>query len=252
MKMKERHAKIIELITDQKKMSVIELSDIMGVSQVTIRKDLDFLSETGIIVREHGYATLNSHDDINNRLAYHFSIKEKIVSKVIESIHDGETIMIESGSCCALLAYQLSQLKKDITIITNSAFISDYVRKSDNVDIILLGGNYQKEAQVNVGPMIKACTTNIYVDKFFIGADGFSKKSGFTGNDLLRAEAVRTMAEHANEVIVITESNKFNEVGLVKLLPTEEIKKVYTDSNIPSASESYLESIGVQVIKAEC
>ena len=125
-----RHTKILELITENKKMEVTKLSQLLSVSQVTIRKDLIQLENSGLIVREHGFATLNSSDDINNRLAYHYDIKQRIAKLAVESIEDGETVMIESGSCCALVALEIAQTKKDVTIITNSAFIADYIRKS--------------------------------------------------------------------------------------------------------------------------
>ena len=101
-KMSERHTQILELLTEQKRVEVTELSELLHVSQVTIRKDLDQLENAGLILRAHGFATLNSSDDMNNRLAYHYDVKQKIAKLACESIRDGETIMIESGSCCAL------------------------------------------------------------------------------------------------------------------------------------------------------
>ena len=96
-KMNKRHSKILELLTEHKKMEVTKLSELLDVSQVTIRKDLVSLENSGIIIREHGYATLNDSDDINNRLAYHYDSKQRIAQKAVESIQNGETVMIESG-----------------------------------------------------------------------------------------------------------------------------------------------------------
>ena len=127
----------------------------LDVSQVTIRKDLDALEKSGIIIREHGYAVLNDSDDINTRLAYHYEIKQKIARKAAETIHDGETLMIESGSCCSLLALEIAKTKQEVTLITNSAFIAEYVRRYKNIHVILLGGEYQKESQVMVGPITR-------------------------------------------------------------------------------------------------
>lgn len=155
--MNKRQSQILDLLTQNKKLKVTELSDVLNVSQVTIRKDLSALEDSGIIVREHGYAKLNESDDINNRLAYHYDIKQKIAEKAVESIEDGETVMIESGSCCALVALEIAKTKKDVTLITNSAFIADYIRKTGNVRIILLGGEYQEESQVMVGPITRKC-----------------------------------------------------------------------------------------------
>lgn len=167
VKMLARHTKILELITENKKMEVTKLSQLLSVSQVTIRKDLIQLENSGLIVREHGFATLNSSDDINNRLAYHYDIKQRIAKLAVESIEDGETVMIESGSCCALVALEIAQTKKDVTIITNSAFIADYIRKVAKIRIILLGGEYQNESQVMVGPITKKCVESFFVDKLF-------------------------------------------------------------------------------------
>ncbi len=248
-KMELRHTKILELLTEKNKVDVTELSQNLGVSQVTIRKDLDMLEKKGLIVREHGFATLNGQDDMNNRLAYHYDIKQQLAKLACQMIEDGETIMIESGSCCALLAQEIASTKKDVTIITNSSFIADYIRQYSQVKLILLGGEYQKEAQVVVGPMTRRCVEAFFVDKFFIGTDGFSKNTGFTGNDYMRSETVRDMARQAAHVIVVTESSKFQQVGLVNLLPTQDVYCVVTDGMIPQESEEYLQSQNVIVKK---
>lgn len=248
-KMELRHTKILELLTEKNKVDVTELSQNLGVSQVTIRKDLDMLEKKGLIVREHGFATLNGQDDMNNRLAYHYDIKQQLAKSACQMIEDGETIMIESGSCCVLLAQEIASTKKDVTIITNSSFIADYIRQYSQVKLILLGGEYQKEAQVVVGPMTRRCVEAFFVDKFFIGTDGFSKNTGFTGNDYMRSETVRDMARQAAHVIIVTESSKFQQVGLVNLLPTQDVYCVVTDGMIPQESEEYLQSQNVIVKK---
>lgn len=249
--MNRRQSQILDLLTQNKKMKVTELSDILSVSQVTIRKDLCTLEDSGIIIREHGYAKLNESDDINNRLAYHYDIKQKIAEKVVKSIDDGETIMIESGSCCALVALEIAKTKKDITLITNSAFIADYIRKVGNIRIILLGGEYQEVSQVMVGPITRKCAEGFFVDKLFIGTDGFTKETGFTGNDYMRSETVKDMAKQASNVIIVTDSVKFEQKGVVSLLDTDKVSHVYTDSNMPYEIEEYLIQNEIDVIKTE-
>lgn len=249
--MNKRQSQILDLLTQNKKLKVTELSDVLNVSQVTIRKDLSALEDSGIIVREHGYAKLNESDDINNRLAYHYDIKQKIAEKAVESIEDGETVMIESGSCCALVALEIAKSKKDVTLITNSAFIADYIRKTGNVRIILLGGEYQEESQVMVGPITRKCAEGFFVDKLFVGTDGFTKETGFTGNDYMRSEAVKDMAKQASNVIIVTDSVKFQQKGVVSLLDTKKVSYVYTDSKIPEDAEEYLVENNIKVIKTE-
>lgn len=249
--MTNRHTKILEIVTDESRVEVVRLADMLDVSQVTIRKDLDQLEEKGLIKREHGYALLSSSDDINNRLAYHYDIKLKIAKAAAELVQDGETVMIESGSCCSLLAEELVTRKRKITIITNSAFIAGYIRRLPYAKIILLGGDYQNESQVMVGPIARKCVENFFVDKLFIGTDGFTEHLGFTGNDHLRAEMVRDMANQANKVVILTESRKFFYQGVVALMPSDRVKIVMTDDGIPPEKEQFLTEHKAEVHKVE-
>lgn len=246
--MKDRLNKILELLTKENKMEVSLLAEKLSVSQVTIRKDLDALESRGIIKREHGFALLCSTDDINGRIAYHYEEKRKIAQKASEMVQNGDTIMIESGSCCALLADALANTKKDLTIITNSAFIAGYIRGKANFQIVLLGGIYQQDAQVMVGPMVQQCVENFFVDLFFIGTDGYNSRIGFTNRDQMRAQAVRDMARQADNVIVLTESDKFAKNSIVPLNLKTPIKAVITDTNISDTMKAELENHNITVI----
>ncbi|MFW5675753.1 MAG: DeoR/GlpR family DNA-binding transcription regulator, partial [Acetivibrio ethanolgignens] len=239
--MTKRTHQILELLTTEKRVEISLLAQKLGVSQVTVRKDLDDLVQKGIITREHGFAVLRSTDDINGRIAYHYEIKKEIARKAAELITEGDTLMIESGSCCAILADLLTATKKDLTIITNSAFIADYIRRKSNFQVILLGGIYQQDSQVLVGPMLRQCAENFCVDLFFIGTDGYSLRTGFTNQDQMRAQAVRDMAPQAEQVIVLTESEKFAKHGIVPLNIKGKIQKVITDRHIDSGTIAELE-----------
>lgn len=246
--MNNRQARIIELLEEEKRIEVTRLSQLLKVSQVTIRKDLDVLETNGIVKREHGYAALNDSDDINLRLAYKFETKQKIAKAAADLVQDGQTVMIESGSSCALLAQELATTKKDITIITNSAFIAGYIRKISNVSIILLGGQYQNESQVMVGPLVAECARNFFVDILFAGTDGYVSGNGFTGNDFMRAQAVRDMARQAREVVLVTDSSKFTKTGVVALVDLHQISKIITDQGIPENIKEELEQNQIQLI----
>ena len=248
MKKNERLGEILEILTREKKAEVVSLSERLSVSQVTIRKDLDALEHQGIILREHGSARLRSMDDINGRIAYHYEAKRKIAQQAAKLVANGDTIMIESGSCCALLAAALAASQRDLTIITNSAFIANYVRSCPAIQVILLGGIYQQEAQVVVGPMIRQTATNFCVDLFFLGTDGYSLRTGFTNRDQLRAQAVRDMAEQAEKIIILTESEKFSHRGVVPLKLPPEKCQVITDKQIPPESLAALQSQGIQTL----
>ena len=244
----DRTGQILELLGKEKKLEVAELSARLGVSQVTVRKDLDAMEAQGLITREHGFAVLSSTDDIKGRLAYHYEEKRKIARRAAELVKDGDTIMIESGSCCALLAAALTEIRSGITIITNSAFIADYIRRSSDFQIILLGGIYQQDAQVMVGPMVRQCAENFWVDRFFIGVDGWSARAGFNNQDQMRAQAVRDMARQADQVIVLTESEKFARHGTVPLNLKEQVRTLITDQMIDEKTLSELQVCGIEVL----
>ena len=249
-KQDERTKRILAILARNKKADVTELSDQLGVSMVTIRKDLDELERKGFIIRKQGYAELNESDDISSRLAYHYGEKRRIARKAAELISDGDTIMIESGSCCALLADILGTSGKRINIITNSCFIADYVRHHGNIEVTLLAGQYQKESQCLVGPMIRETADNFHVSYFFIGTDGYSETTGFTNRDPLRAQAVRDMAHSADTVIILTESNKFSVAGTNPLNIKNRNHTVITDSSIPEAMMKSLAEKKIEVMIA--
>lgn len=244
--MQVRQTKILNILSQEKKVSIAKLSEELKVSEVTVRKYLSELETKKLLKREHGYATLLNSDDIANRLSFNYEIKKKIAQKALESIEDGETIMIESGSCCTLLAEEIVSNKRDITIITNSVFIATYIRHKAGAKIILLGGEFQNEAQVMVGPLIKICAASFNVEKFFIGTDGFNETGAMSG-DLMRAEAVRNMAENAQKVIILTESKKFQQIGVVPLLSYDKISKIYTDNQIDEEVRKNLEAKNIKI-----
>ena len=115
--MTERQSKLIKLVNLYQKIEVSRLAELLDVSQVTIRKDLDHLEEEGLLSREHGYALIKNANDINTRLTINYDKKIEIATKAAEMVSNGETVMLESGSTCTLLAEQLAKLKKDARII---------------------------------------------------------------------------------------------------------------------------------------
>lgn len=248
--MKDRADKILSFLTSETKMEVAALAERLGVSTVTMRKDLDALESRGIIKREHGFALLSNANDVRGRIAYHYETKTRIAKAACELVQDGDTIMMESGSCCALLADQLTACRKDLTIITNSAFICEYIRRKSNFQLVLLGGIYQQDAQVMVGPMVGQCAADFWVDQFFIGVDGYAEPIGFFNQDQMRAQAVRDMAKQAEQVIVLTESEKFARRSTVPLNLGGRVKKVITDASLPAAAAKALKGEKVEVLFA--
>ncbi|WP_311491511.1 DeoR/GlpR family DNA-binding transcription regulator [uncultured Anaerococcus sp.] len=243
----QRQAKLVEIINEKKKISVNDLAEIFAVSTVTMRKDLTDLDSAGLIRRTHNFAELIDDDSISQKLSFHFKEKTEIAQKAVDLVSDGETIMVESGSCCAIFAKKLAETKKNITIITNSIFIADYIRDS-SVQVIVIGGIYQAKSQVLIGPVLAESVKNYKVDKLFIGADGYSFEWGFSNKDPFRGEAVRHMAERCDSVIVLTESHKFATSGCLSLGLVGKVDRVVTDKNINKKAKDHLKASGIKLI----
>ncbi len=248
--MLERHQKIIDLVNSEERVEVKELARRMGVSAVTIRKDLDFLAGKSLLVKEHGYAARYREEDQTNRFSLQYDLKMEIARAAATMVKSGEVIMIESGSTCALLAAEIAASGRDITVITNSAFIASFISGKGDSRVILLGGEYQKESQVMVGPLVRVCAATFHVDKLFAGADGFDPAYGFTAGDLMRTDAIKAMAEAARHTIVLADHTKFERLGLVMQLPFDAVTTVVTDERVPEEALNAMQKAGVEVVIA--
>lgn len=248
---RDRATKILGLLTRQNKIEVSALAKILGVSDVTVRKDLDALEERGIIKREHGFAVLMSIENIAGRLAYHYETKRRIAERAAALVQDRETVMIESGSCCTLLAEILATERRGLTIITNSAFLADYIRQKPGAQVILLGGVYQRDSQACVGPLVAQGARNFLVDKFFAGVDGYDSRVGFMGRDHLRNQALQDMAAQAEQVVILTESSKFAAHSVVPINLGGKVRLVITDTGIEKKALQDLQGRGIEVQQVE-
>lgn len=247
----DRQQKILDLVQARKKVKVSDLTEQMQVSPVTIRKDLNQLEARHLLKRNHGYAVAADSEDIQNRMDAEYPVKLRIARRAASLVQNGETIMVESGSACALFVKELAEQKKDVSVITNSAFIADFVRETEGVRITLLGGEYQKDSQALVGPLVRKNAEAFHVHHFFIGTDGYTDASGFMARDYLRNEAISDMARQAEEVIVLTDSSKFGQSSVVRILPQRGVDLVVTDSGISEQARASLEAKHIRLLEAE-
>ncbi|MDR1838740.1 MAG: DeoR/GlpR family DNA-binding transcription regulator [Treponema sp.] len=236
----DRIVKIFDILASNNTIKTSLLAELLDVSQATLRKDLDILEKRRIICCTHGFVSLDGADDVCRRIAFSYSIKRRIAIAAAQIVEEGETVMIESGSCCALFAEELALAKKNVTIITNSAFIVNYVCRIPYIKIILLGGYLQPESQVLVGPITQKCADFFYSGKFFLGTDGFIPDYGFTGRDHLRVETSLGLIKRAKKVFILTEAAKFHCRGVYDMIGFDKLTGVFTDDSIPKDAEDTL------------
>jgi len=245
--MNNRTEQLLQLVNQHQKIEVNELAQLLDVSKVTIRKDLTQLEQRGLLRRQHGFAIINNPNDLKFRLAQNYDTKRQIARTAAASVAENETIMIESGSTCALLAEELAHSGKRVTIITISFFIANFVRDYPNITVNVLGGEYQADAQVAVGPITKATLSNFHTTKLFLGIDGYDAQYGFYSNDIMRADTVQAMAANAEQVIALTDSTKFNAPSTVKQLGLSQVQQVITDDQLDPQVQQQLQQHRITV-----
>jgi DeoR/GlpR family transcriptional regulator of sugar metabolism len=243
----ERQDKILQILLNRKRISVSHIADICGVSLVTIRKDLTALEERRLIRRIQGYAELNTDTIISCRLATNYALKQAIARRAANFVQDGDSLFIESGSTCILLAAELSRRGIHATIITNSTYMASYLGTSSAIHLVLIGGEYQAEFMSTVGPLAKKNAETFHVKYFFCGTDGYSPGIGFTGDDLQRTEIIREMASHSDNLIILSESEKFKHAGTLPLFSPEEVDILITDSS--SHSDDIIKELTVRNVR---
>ncbi len=247
--MNTRQNKILDLISESGETSVSRLSEILKVSTVTIRQDLNLLEEEGLLKRIHGGAVLRDPEDISIRLGFNYETKRHIAVKAAEFVDEGETVLLESGSINALLARELVK-KGNVTIITTNVYIARQFRKNKDAKIILPGGIYQHESESMVGPLVKSCLDQLYFKKAFIGIDGFTPETGFTSRDMMRADISNYITGKSVETFVVTDATKFGQTEFIKICRPEEIDHIITDEGIDSRYREYFNDKSVDLILA--
>ena len=244
----DRQNKILKLLGKDDQASVNVLASKLNVSSVTIRQDLNFLQSEGLLKRVHGGAVLKDADDLTSRLGLNYEKKLRIAKKLSLLVHDGETILIESGSANALLARELQ--KKNVTIITTNIYIARQLRTNQRARIIILGGLYQHESESLVGRITRYCIDQINYDKAFIGVDGYTSKTGFTLRDLFRADISSYIIKKSKEVFVVTDSSKFGKSELTNICNACDIHHVATDSDLDKQFIREFRQAGIDLILA--
>jgi len=248
----ERRNKIIQKIESEGSVRVDELSDEFDVSSVTIRNDLDFFEEKGLIHRTYGGALLrnNIYNDpsIEEKKKINIEEKKRIAECAVDLIKDGESIILDSGSTTREIALRLKE-KKNLTIMTNAINIALELAGSTNLEIMLTGGVLRDKSYSLVGPEAERTMQNYYFNKLFLGVDGMDFEHGLTTFHPLEAQLNRIMVERSNEVIAVTDSSKFNRHSFSYICDLNHINTLVTDKNISADFEDKLKKRDIMVIK---
>lgn len=250
----DRREKILSILASQGKVYVHELSEQFKVSEVTIRNDLDQLESKRQLIRARGGAMKlegNVAADImlsdKNKLNY--KEKARIGAKAASLISDSDTIILDSGTTTSEIARNISGFN-NLSIITNAINIVNILSQYPSVNIIIPGGYLRKNSLSLVGPLAEKNLRNFYVDKAFIGVDGFDTQFGAYTPNIEEAHLNEIMISIAKEVIVVADSSKFKRKSLAYICPVESINTIVTDEGLSQEDFKRLTDKGINVIFA--
>lgn len=248
-----RRIKIIELLKTHGQVNVKELSESLGVSGVTIRNDLENLERKRVLIRARGGAIkmeLSSADgdySFSDKQKKHIIEKKEIGKRAAELIEENNTIIVDSGSTTYELAKNLKKFN-DLTVITNALNIVTVLAEFKNINVIVPGGILKKNSLSLVGALAERGFKDYFCDKLFLGVDGFDLDIGISTPNMEEAYLNQVMIEISKEVIVITDSSKFQRRGFAFIAPVKRINTVITDKGILPEYKSKLENLGIKVI----
>lgn len=249
----QRRERIQEYLTLHKIAPSSELGSLLGVSEATVRRDLEWMENEGILYRTHGGAILSQHlhfePEYTQRAKHQVEEKRAIGGLAASMIEDGDIVFINSGTTTTQLIRQI-RTDLDITVITNNLIATSEVRDV-GYNLILLGGEYQPKSNSVAGRFAIENLSQIYADKAFIGVDGISLKHGCTVPTNAEAEVIRLMIERTNGLTsIVTDHSKWGTVSNFEIIKIDQIQRLITDNGFPQSARSSLASFQLDLVIA--
>lgn len=248
----EKQKKILDYVNKTKKATVIELSEYLGVSKVTIRRYLNELENKGLIFKTHGGA-LSMDNDLNHEIPYESKVdlnssqKEKIGAAAAKLIEEGDVIILDAGSTTLEIATHLEN--KNVTVITNDIKIAMELASRPNVKLIITGGTVHKHVYTVIGSETEAFINKIHVNKTFLGADAINMEFGITNRTLEEASVKKAMIKAGEQTILVADYSKFNKKAFADVCSLDGIDTLVIDKLDEDYQEAFNKK-GIDVILA--
>lgn len=245
-----RREQILSRLSEQDRTTVSELSQALGVSEVTVRKDLDQLEAQGMITRIHGGAVFSGR----GRLELYFNAREqikreekrRIAAAAASLVVSGQTIFLDASTT----AFQLARLLKDrrnLTVVTNGLYTALELTFVPDIRVVVVGGVVRRRSSSLVGGLSYDLLRRLHVDIGFFGARGVTARAGLTEADLDEAQLKQHMVEASATVVGILDSSKWGEAHLSSFALPVDIDRIISDSDAPEAGVQELRALDIVV-----
>jgi DeoR/GlpR family transcriptional regulator of sugar metabolism len=248
-----RRAKILEWLQEEGSARVRDLSTAFGVSEVTVRQDLERLEQDGLITRDHGGAYLNSVRQQVQTLSLqhlaHMDRKRKIGKVAANLVSDHETIILDAGSTTTEVANHLTG-RDGLTVITNALNIALTLGAIPSFEVHMPGGHFKAPTLSLSGEKSGQYFENIFASKLFLATAGVSVEAGLTYPSFADLPIKQAMIKAASEVYLVADSTKVNRNSFTRLCGLELIHAFITDDGISDLQAKAIESMGIKIIVA--
>ena len=244
----ERHQKIVELVNQKLSIRVSELSQLFGVTEETIRRDLEKLEKENQLQRSHGGAVSIKKEDAEipylEREIMNAAEKRKIALAAVKFIHSGDQIVLDASTTAWYMAKELPDMP--LSVITNSMKVALELSKKEQIKVISTGGMLLPESLSYVGPLAERSLQMYHVNKAFISCKGVHVQAGLSDSNEWQALLKKQMMEISDETILMADSTKFGVRTFVQVSSLDQVDQVITDSTI---SREYVEALSDRNIK---
>ncbi|MDX2039364.1 MAG: DeoR/GlpR family DNA-binding transcription regulator [Isosphaeraceae bacterium] len=251
MSAEPRRRQLLELVGRRGFATLDELMNALGVSESTVRRDLDVLDQAGSIRRTHGGAVISPEvramPALDDRVSAQAAEKRAIGRAAAASIDDGDAVLLDGGTTTLEVARAL--LGRPVQVVTNSLPIAGLLTSSKENDLILIGGYVSPRTGVAMGPLSIAAMRDIRVRKAILGAGGIVA-DGIYNSNLLLVDTQRQMMNCGQEVVIVADHSKFGRLALSWLCGLDEVDRMVVDSGLSDQDREMLARAGIALTEA--
>ncbi|SCG17552.1 transcriptional regulator, DeoR family [Micromonospora echinofusca] len=254
---RQRQTAILELIRQHGGVRVSHLVSRFGVSDMTIRRDLEVLAELGLVDKVHGGATLPGPGSAEEPGFAAKSVRQQAEKRAIAEraaalVEPGMAVALSAGTTTAALATLLADVR-GLTVVTNSIPVADALHQHPRADrTVVLTGGIRTPSDALTGPVAEAAIGSLNVDVLFLGVHGMSPRTGFTTPNLLEAGTNRCLIEASRRLVVLADHTKWETVGMATIAPLSAADVLVTDAGLPAQARAQLADQVGELVVVEC
>jgi DeoR/GlpR family transcriptional regulator of sugar metabolism len=250
-----RQAEILFAVNKQGAAKVRELADLLAVSEMTVRRDIDALAEQGLLDKVHGGATSltsssSTEPTFSSKSLRESTTKDMIARQALQYVEPGMAIALSGGTTTYALARLLIDVP-GITVVTNSIPAAETLHTlGRNDQTIVLTGGMRTNSDALVGSVVVKAMSSLHVDVLFMGVYGMSKDAGFTTPNLIEAETNQALIRSTRSLVVLADHTKWNTVGLSTIVPLAQASVIISDSKLPIDARESIREDNIDLILA--